>query len=203
MYSAEMIFAGNIFQHKTFYIETNKAKSSSCGNNVLLRQKCPLYTHTTKRKLLDWSNKSLIGFLGMVELKAIARARVAWKLMCVPKKEGGLGIKKLEVWNRATIMRHIWGLFAKAGSLWVVWVRDKLLKGQSFWQIRVPQSCSWCWQNLLKLRVEARNFLKFDDENGSHIQLWIDWWHPNGVLLEKYGYRAIYDVQSRLDARFL
>jgi hypothetical protein len=84
---------------------------------VLLRQKCPLYIHTTKRNLLDWLNKSLIGFLGMVEKKTIARARVAWNLMCVPKKEGGLGIKKLEVWNRATVMRHIWGFFAKAGSL--------------------------------------------------------------------------------------
>jgi hypothetical protein len=36
----------------------------------------------------------------------------------MPKKERGLGIKKLEEWNKATMMRHIWSLFAKAGSLW-------------------------------------------------------------------------------------
>jgi hypothetical protein len=40
-------------------------------------------------------------------------------MFCLPKKKGGLGIKKLEEWNRAAIMRHIWSLSIKAGSLWV------------------------------------------------------------------------------------
>lgn len=30
-----------------------------------------------------------------------------WK-GCVPKQEGGLGIKKLNDWNRAAMLRHIW-----------------------------------------------------------------------------------------------
>lgn len=98
-------------------------------------------------------------------------------------------------------MKHIWSLFAKAGSLWVTWVNENLLMGCSFWQIKVPQSCSWCWRKLLKLRVEANNFLRFDVGNGSNINLWTDWWHPSGVLLDKYGYRAIYDAQSHLNSR--
>jgi hypothetical protein len=56
----------------------------------------------------------------------------------MPKKEGGLGIKKLEEWNRAAMMRHIWSLFVKAGSLWVAWVKENLLKGKSFWQVSIP-----------------------------------------------------------------
>lgn len=35
-----------------------------------------------------------------------ARAKVAWRMLCIPKKKGGLGIKNLE-WNRASIMRHM------------------------------------------------------------------------------------------------
>jgi hypothetical protein len=46
-------------------------------------------------------------------------------MLCLPKKEGGVGIKKLEEWNRAAIMLHIWGLFVKAGSLWVAYVMSK------------------------------------------------------------------------------
>jgi hypothetical protein len=45
-----------------------------------------------------------------------ARAKVAWKYLCVPKQEGGLGLKNLEVWNRASMLRHIWSLFAKSNS---------------------------------------------------------------------------------------
>jgi hypothetical protein len=40
----------------------------------------------------------------------------------MPKKEGGLGIKNIEVWKQASILNHIWNLFAKAGSLWVACV---------------------------------------------------------------------------------
>jgi hypothetical protein len=53
-------------------------------------------------------------------------------MLCLPKEEGGLGIKKLEEWNRATMMRHIWNLFVNSGSLWVAWVHTVLLKGRSF-----------------------------------------------------------------------
>jgi len=88
-----------------------------------------------------------------------------------------LGIKKLEEWNRAAIMRHIWSLLAKAGSLWVAWVKENLLKGKSFWQIKVPQTCTWSWRKLLKLREEARKVLKFEIGDGRNIHLWVNWWY--------------------------
>ena len=52
--------------------------------------------------------------------------------MCYPKKEGGLGLKRVEDWNEATAMKHIWNLFTQAGSLWVAGVHAMLLKGRSF-----------------------------------------------------------------------
>jgi hypothetical protein len=63
---------------------------------------------------------------------AKAKAEVAWSNVCFPKKEGGLGIKQLEVWNKAAMLNHIWSLFARAGSLWVAWVDSTWLKGKSF-----------------------------------------------------------------------
>jgi hypothetical protein len=44
---------------------------------------------------------------------------VAWKSVCVPKCEGGWGLKRIEDWNKAAIMKHMWNLFAQAGSIWV------------------------------------------------------------------------------------
>jgi len=70
-----------------------------------------------------------------------AHAEVS-KEVCLPKKEGGLGLKRLEVWNQAAIMRHILLLFTRAGSLWVAWVLKYLLKGRSFWEVKVPQGSS-------------------------------------------------------------
>jgi hypothetical protein len=44
-------------------------------------------------------------------------AKVSWEKICAPKKEGGLGIKSIKVWNKASMINHIWNLFIKAGSM--------------------------------------------------------------------------------------
>jgi hypothetical protein len=130
-----------------------------------------------------------------------AKAKVSWVNVCFPKKEGGLGIKQLEVWNRAAMMSHIWSLFTRAGSLWVAWVETIWLKGRSFWYIPIPSSCSWSWRKLLKLRELAKQLISFNIGKVSRVFLWCDNWHPEGCLLEKYGHRAVYDAGSNVEAR--
>jgi len=53
-----------------------------------------------------------------------AKAKVAWDNLCCPKTEGDLSIKRLEEWNMAAMLKHIWSLFAQSGSLWVAWVHS-------------------------------------------------------------------------------
>jgi hypothetical protein len=67
------------------------------------------------------------------------------------------------------MLRHIWNLFARAGSLWVAWVKLHLLKGKSFWQGKIPQVCSWSWMKLLKLRIIAKQFILFKVGYGENI----------------------------------
>jgi len=134
-------------------------------------------------------------------LHTSAKAKVAWSEVCYPKKEGGLGLKDLEVWNISSMLRHVWTLFACAGSIWVAWIQAYMLKGRSFWSVSIPQSCSWCWRKVLKLRFIAKNFIKFEVGDGKMIHLWQDNWHPLGMLNERFGSRVIYDAQIRLDSR--
>jgi hypothetical protein len=124
-----------------------------------------------------------------------------WTDLCYPKKEGGLGLKDLEVWNHASMLRHVWNLFARSGSIWVAWIKENILKNKSFWDIGVSQNSSWCWRKLLKLRVLAKHFLKFDVGDGENIHLWLDHWHLCGILFDSYGFRVVYDAQSRLKAK--
>uniref|UniRef100_A0A2N9EXA1 Reverse transcriptase zinc-binding domain-containing protein n=1 Tax=Fagus sylvatica TaxID=28930 RepID=A0A2N9EXA1_FAGSY len=127
--------------------------------------------------------------------------KVSWEQVCLPKQEGGLGLKRVEDWNRAAVMKHIWNLFTQAGSLWVAWVSSELLKGRSFWIVKIPQDCSWGWRKLLKLRSEARRLLSFVVGDGSNIFLWHDSWHPNGVLYQEYGHMIVYDAASSINAK--
>ncbi|GKV39485.1 hypothetical protein SLEP1_g47243 [Rubroshorea leprosula] len=94
-------------------------------------------------------------------------AKVSWSAVCQPKMEGGLGIKPLLSWNNACILRFIWLLFSKAGSI---------------------------WRKILKLRSLAKYLVKHIVGTGDSIYLWHDFWHPNGPLIEVYGQKIVYDA---------
>jgi hypothetical protein len=53
----------------------------------------------------------------------------------------------------------------------------------------------------LKLRDIARRFLRYKVGTGEHIHLWLDWWHPMGILFEKFGFRMVYDAHNTLEAK--
>jgi hypothetical protein len=130
-----------------------------------------------------------------------ARARVSWENVYVPRKEGGLGLKRLETWNKAAMLNHIWNLFVQAGSLWVAWVEVNWLKGRSFWQVAIPNPCPWSWRKLLNLRDLAKQFIRFRIGDGNKAFLWYDHWHPDGCLIDKYGPRVMFDAASQKEAK--
>ena len=99
---------------------------------------------------------------------------MAWTDVCFPKKGGGLGLKRLEVWNQTSMLRHIWSIFARSGSLWVTWIKENFLKQKSLWSVGIPQNCSWYWGKILKLRDIAKKFLRFEVGDGKTIHLWLD-----------------------------
>jgi hypothetical protein len=109
--------------------------------------------------------------------------------------------KNIEVWNQASILNHIWNLFAKAGSLWVAWVNINWLKDWSVWQIPIPKACSWSLKKILKLRDIAMKFIWFKVGDGSKIFPWFDHWHPSGYLLDAFGYIVVYDSGLSLESK--
>jgi hypothetical protein len=80
-------------------------------------------------------------------------------------------------------------------------VQAYLLKEKSFWNVSTPQNGSWYWRKLLKFRHLARGLIRFEAGTGENIHLWIDNWHPFGALVEKFGFRIVYDSCSNLEAK--
>ena len=68
-------------------------------------------------------------------------SKVAWEVVCLPKQEGGLGIRRLESFNTALIAAHIWRLFNSMDSLWVKWIHTYRLRGRNFWDVYVEVIC--------------------------------------------------------------
>lgn len=133
------------------------------------------------------------------ELKTTG-AKVAWRDICKPLKEGGLGIRDLKEVNLVYGLKLIWRMLV-GGSLWGKWIKSNLLKKRNFWEVNEKsQGGSWMWKKMLKLRTVARNFHRKAVGNGSNTSFWFDNWSEWGVLADLLGDRGIIDLGIRREA---
>lgn len=119
-------------------------------------------------------------------------AKVAWVDVCLPKEEGGLGIRSLRVSNIAVMLKYLWLLFTDKESLWSKWIHSIFLNRKNFWIVPRPTYCSWAWKNLLGLRDLIQHHFKWRVGNGLSVSFWFDHWHPRGPLYKLFSDREIY-----------
>lgn len=114
-------------------------------------------------------------------------AKVSWKTVCLPRKEGGLGLRDIGLWNKNLCLKLIWNLLKKTDSLWASWLHHYRLKDESFWSLDENKTTSSTWRSLLSLRGLASRFLRPKLGNGRCISFWYDNWTPLGPLLDRFG----------------
>lgn len=135
-----------------------------------------------------WSSNFLFPAVALKELKSTfcrflwkgpsllkSGAKVAWSRISLPPSEGGLGVKQLDEWNKASMLLHLWNIInLESPSLWAKWVQTYALKDKQFWCMDIPNDCSWIWQKVLALRSCAMQHTNFIIGNGNRTNLWFD-----------------------------
>ncbi|KAG7579890.1 Endonuclease/exonuclease/phosphatase superfamily [Arabidopsis thaliana x Arabidopsis arenosa] len=141
-------------------------------------------------------------FLWSGNIENHSKAKVAWSAVCLPKNEGGLGFRRVSVWNNTLCLKLIWLLFSGSGSLWVAWqVHHHKLFDTSFWSIKGKHGDSWLWKSLLKLRHLASQFIKSNVGNGLTTWFWHDDWSPFGPLLKFLGEQGPRTLRIPINAK--
>ncbi|CAO2832492.1 unnamed protein product [Amaranthus hypochondriacus] len=59
-------------------------------------------------------------------------SNVRWSDVCKKKKEGGLGLRNIEVWNEVAVGKLAWHIHHMSESLWVRWVHGVYTKGTTY-----------------------------------------------------------------------
>ncbi|XP_071705122.1 uncharacterized protein [Rutidosis leptorrhynchoides] len=118
-------------------------------------------------------DKLLKGFLWAQADSAKGKAKVAWKDVCVPKDQGGLGLRPLKDWTETLIVKQIRRIISKEESLWSKWVNLIKLKCISFWDITAGYNDSWGWKYLLDLRDKVKHHFGSVYVNGRIKWVWI------------------------------
>lgn len=144
-------------------------------------------------------NKLLKNFLWNHGEVSRGKAKVAWKKVCKPKSQGGLGLKDLEVWNKATLVKNLWHVASDKNSLWVKWVNTVKLKGRNVWAVNEDVNDSWSWRTILKIRDEVKEFCVMKVGNGCRTSVWFDNWSNIGPLHSIITHRDIYNARMSTD----
>ncbi|XP_074271554.1 uncharacterized protein LOC141595486 [Silene latifolia] len=76
---------------------------------------------------------------------------INWDTCCLPKEEGGLGIKDVKCWNKALLGKYAWWLASKKDHLLVKWVNHVYLKGAEWSNYTPPPDCSWSWRKIIHI----------------------------------------------------
>ncbi|XP_074315495.1 uncharacterized protein LOC141651695 [Silene latifolia] len=82
---------------------------------------------------------------------------MAWDKVTLPKKEGGLGIKKADVWNVATVGKLVNWVYCKADRLWIKWINDVYIKNQDWHNYSPPSDATWVWKNICKVKEKLKD----------------------------------------------
>ncbi|GJY26532.1 hypothetical protein Tco_0401258 [Tanacetum coccineum] len=125
------------------------------------------------RVLLD-IEQIMRGFLWCHGSMCRGKAKVAWDVVCLPKQEGGLGVRRLDHFNKALMVSHVWKLLSLKESLWVKWIHVYKLNNRSFWDIPYRGTMSWSWRKLLLLRPLIREFIWSCIGDGKTTSIWFD-----------------------------
>ncbi|GJU43969.1 RNA-directed DNA polymerase, eukaryota, reverse transcriptase zinc-binding domain protein [Tanacetum coccineum] len=143
-------------------------------------------------------NKLLKGFLWCQGKLLQGKAKIAWKQVCNPKDEAGLGIKNLTLWNEVLIAKNLINVATMKESLWVKWIHEVRLKGNSIWEIECDNNSSHGWKQILSLRDKLRKHVVCRVGDRSKIFLWHDkWWGPK-LLIKSIPMETI--RQARLES---
>ncbi|GJV40598.1 zinc knuckle CX2CX4HX4C containing protein [Tanacetum coccineum] len=106
------------------------------------------------------------------------------EVVCLSKEEGGLGVRRLDLFNKALMISHVWKLLSRKESLWVKWVHMYKLKERNFWDIPIRGRMSWGWRKVLQIRPLVREFIWYAIGDGAKASLWFDNWCNLGPLAE-------------------
>ncbi|XP_062006018.1 uncharacterized protein LOC133723218 [Rosa rugosa] len=147
----------------------------------------PIYAMQTAKlpmKLCDKLDKLNRDFLwGDTEQKRKVHLS-SWDLVCRPKCNGGLGIKKTTDMNKAMLAKASWRVTQNEQGLWNKIYKEKYLHSDSLLHenYRKPPNCSSTWTGVVYGANLLRKGLMWRIGNGASTKFWVDRWTSCGIL---------------------
>ncbi|WJZ83279.1 hypothetical protein VitviT2T_002974 [Vitis vinifera] len=125
---------------------------------------------------------------------------VRWKVVCLSKKKGGLGIKCLSILNKVLLSKWNWRFANEREALWNQVIRGKYGEDRGGWCTREVREAHgvglWKGIRMDWDLVGAR--ISFSVGNGRRLSFWRDRWCGNAPLCESFP--SLYALSTEKEA---
>ncbi|XP_026417176.1 uncharacterized protein LOC113312657 [Papaver somniferum] len=115
-----------------------------------------------------------------------------WNKVCTPLEEGGLGIRRLEDFNRALLMKFLWKML-QSKEEWALFFLAKYTDKNGSWITYYKKSS--IWPEIKWIIPSFKSLTRWTVGDGSQIYFWYDKWifedslsnmFPNHSLITQY-----------------
>jgi hypothetical protein len=99
----------------------------------------------------------------------------AWKDICAPKNEGGLGIRSLQAMNQGLILMAAWRIANNTDNYLYAVLKSKYFPDSSIWRPKVNAPKSALWASILKVLpiLKANSFYQL---SAGQVSIWSSPW---------------------------
>ncbi|XVF16288.1 hypothetical protein REPUB_Repub10bG0018300 [Reevesia pubescens] len=110
---------------------------------------------------------------------------INWDKICLPKDQGGLGLRKSRSVNLSFLAKLGWKILQDNDNLWIEVMKMKYLRKQDFLTVTIKGADSYTWKSIIKGRMILQQGLGMNVYNGKSTKFWLDEWLPGGALINK------------------
>ncbi|KAJ4775464.1 RNA-directed DNA polymerase (reverse transcriptase)-related family protein [Rhynchospora pubera] len=158
---------------------------SYAGRLVLLKSvllSLPVYAFSVnlfpKKTINDLTSVARKFFWGKIGRKKYL-SLISWKKLQIPLDKGGLGIKDLELFNQALMLKWVWLLVDNRKSVWKEIIKDKYYTNKGFWGTINVRGSSLFWKNIQQLKHHFKDHIYWKIGNGETVNLRGEPWFYN------------------------
>ena len=125
--------------------------------------------------------------------------KAAWELVCLPKKEGGLGVLNLRTQNEALLLKNLHKFFNRLDLPWVNLVWEKYYTNGSL--PSTQKKGSFWWRDILKLLDSFKGMAMVNIHDRVTCLFWEDVWN-NRVLKSQFPELFSFAKNPRISLRY-
>lgn len=102
----------------------------------------------------------------------------AWKRVCTPKREGGLGFKDLELFNQALLGKQVWRILQNPHCLMARILKACYFPDCCILEAGSRRKASHGWKSILYGKELIKSGMRYVIGDGTSINTWTDPWIP-------------------------